>query len=172
MATTSVESTNKGSTQNQFEPNLPPNWIPLLTPDGQVYYYNVKSRVSRWTVPAKVAEPQQIRASHILIKHKEVKNPFSKGQNKVGQPVELEFDEALKTAQELHAMVIRNPRNFAEIAKANSDCNSWERGGDLGKFVRHKMHKEFSDAAFELDVGEISGVIVSPSGLHIIMRTE
>jgi NIMA-interacting peptidyl-prolyl cis-trans isomerase 1 len=154
------------------DPELPPNWVPLLTPDGQVYYYNVKSRASRWVPPAKVPEPQQIRASHILVKHKEVKNPFSKGQDKAGQPVDKEFDEALKIAEELHTMVMRDPKVFSEVAKANSDCNSWERGGDLGRFVRHKMHKEFSDAAFELDVGEISGVVVSPSGLHIVLRTE
>jgi len=154
------------------DPDLPPNWVPLLTSDDSVYFYNVKSRASRWQVPKKAPEPQHIRASHILIKHRDVKNPVSKGQGRKEQPIERSFEEALKALEEIRSEIGNDAVKFAELAKSQSDCNSWERGGDLGKFVRHKMHKEFSDAAFELDVNEISGVIASPSGLHIILRTE
>ena len=172
MASAVASSSNEQGIRPEEDPELPPNWIPLLTDDNRVYFYNVKSRASRWTAPKRAPEPQQIRASHILVKHREVKNPVSKGANKNGQPVERSFEEALQIAEQLRAAIGTDAKLFAEIAKGQSDCNSFERGGDLGRFVRHKMHKEFSDAAFELDVGEISGVIVSPSGLHIILRTE
>jgi parvulin-like peptidyl-prolyl isomerase len=60
---------------------------------------------------------------------------------------------------------------FGSLALERSDDNSYIRSGDLGRNTRPKWHPAFSDAAFELEVGEISGVIASPSGLHIIMRT-
>lgn len=74
---------------------------------------------------------------------------------------------------------------FAEIAKTTSDCGSAENGGDLGPFSRGMMQKPFEvppgvrsscvtlvqDATYALKVGEISGVVKSDSGLHIILRT-
>jgi NIMA-interacting peptidyl-prolyl cis-trans isomerase 1 len=166
------EDENKDVIIDEEDPDLPPNWIPLLAEDDSIYFYNVKSRCSRWKIPKKRPDPQQVRASHILIKHKDVRNPISKGANNQNLPVQRTFEEALKIADDIRKEIGTDSKKFAEIAKAQSDCNSFERGGDLGKFVRHKMHKEFSDAAFELDIGEISGVIASPSGLHIILRTE
>ena len=52
-----------------------------------------------------------------------------------------------------------------------SDCSSARKNGDLGFFTRERMLKEFSDAAFDLDVGEISMPVESSSGIHIIKRT-
>ena len=150
------------------DPELPPNWIPLIDDNDNVYFYNVKSRVSRWNVPKKVPEPLQVRACHILIKHRDVKNPVSKGAHP--GPVTKTFEEALHEAEEIRARIGGDIKKFQEIAKEESDDNSYVRGGDLGRFTRNKMHKEFSDAAFELDINEISGVISSPSGLHIILQ--
>ena len=63
-------------------------------------------------------------------------------------------------------------RSFEELASTESDCSSYKRGGDLGPFARGKMQKSFEDAAFALSVGEMSGVVLSESGAHIILRLE
>ena len=62
--------------------------------------------------------------------------------------------------------------DFAELASKFSDCSSGEKGGDLGTFGFGEMHKEFENAAFALKIGEISSIVESESGIHIIYRTE
>jgi NIMA-interacting peptidyl-prolyl cis-trans isomerase 1 len=60
---------------------------------------------------------------------------------------------------------------FAELAQHYSDCSSAQRGGDLGPFGRGQMQKPFEDASFQLQVGEMSGIVDTDSGVHIILRT-
>ena len=60
---------------------------------------------------------------------------------------------------------------FAEMAKEHSDCSSAQRGGDLGPFGRGQMQKPFEDASFALKVGQMSGIVDTDSGVHIILRT-
>ena len=59
---------------------------------------------------------------------------------------------------------------FREFAKSESDCSSARKGGDLGKFEPGKMQPSFEDAAFALKVGELSKLVESQSGIHIILR--
>jgi NIMA-interacting peptidyl-prolyl cis-trans isomerase 1 len=60
---------------------------------------------------------------------------------------------------------------FEDLAVQYSDCNSGTRGGDLGPFGRGMMQKPFEDATFALQVGELSDVVDTDSGVHIILRT-
>lgn len=60
---------------------------------------------------------------------------------------------------------------FAELAKANSDCPSAAKGGDLDDFGRGQMVPEFDKAAFEMKVGEISEPIKTSFGYHLILKT-
>jgi len=53
-----------------------------------------------------------------------------------------------------------------------SDCNSYKRGGDLGMFGLGKMQKPFEEAAFNLDIGELSQPVETASGIHLILRTQ
>lgn len=64
------------------------------------------------------------------------------------------------------------PESFQELATKYSECSSCQRGGDLGHFGRGDMQKPFEDAAFNLKVGEISGMVETDSGYHIILRIE
>lgn len=146
--------------------------MPSRSHPDTVYYYNVKSRASRWAPPPPTwVEPSAVRARHVLVKHNAVRNPVSKGA--APGPVTRSKEEALELAEQIHRELVRHPDRFEQVARDQSDCNSSARGGDLGKpFRRSEMHKEFSDAAFALDVGEISGVVLSPSGFHVIQRLE
>lgn len=110
------------------------------------------------------SQPKQIGARHILIMHKGSK---SKPDN-----VTRTREEARARAQE--ALVkIRGGASFEEmVARYSDEPGAAERSGDLGVFERHIMVKPFSDAAFSLRVGEISEVVETPFGFHIIKRTE
>ena len=81
-------------------------------------------------------------------------------------------DEA--KARELRAQLEQSPDQFAEVAKANSvDTASARKGGDLGFFGRGRMVPEFEVAAFALATpGEISEVVKTPYGYHIIQLEE
>jgi parvulin-like peptidyl-prolyl isomerase len=66
-------------------------------------------------------------------------------------------------------IVLRRGGNFAEVAKAfSADSASRPQGGELGWFRRGVMYKSFEDAAFRLKPGQISEVVQSPSGYHVI----
>jgi len=61
---------------------------------------------------------------------------------------------------------------FPVCAKERSDCSSYVRNGDLGHFGRGEMQRPFEDASFGLNVGEMSGIVDTDSGLHLIYRIE
>lgn len=80
----------------------------------------------------------------------------------------------VKTEQEAKAVLERLKKGgkFMSIAREFSLCPSGKRGGDLGTFGRGKMVKEFENAAFALKKGEISPIVKTKFGCHIIKRLE
>lgn len=86
--------------------------------------------------------------------------------------------DALKKIKELKAELDKLANDekalaakFAELAKANSDCPSSAKGGDLGEFTHGQMVKEFDEAAFSLPVGKVSEPIKTQFGYHLVMTT-
>ena len=100
--------------------------------------------------------PEERRASHILIKAEK-------------SAPEADRAKAKAKAEGLLAELKKNPAAFAELARKNSeDPGSAEKGGDLDFFGRGAMVKPFEDAAFGLKPDELSGVVESDFGYHII----
>ncbi len=108
---------------------------------------------------ARYKTDEQRRASHILVKAAKDAPAAEKAAAKA-------------KAEKLLAEVRKNPNDFAKVAKANSDDpGSAERGGDLDFFGKGMMVKPFEDTAYALKEGEISGVVESDFGFHIIKVT-
>jgi peptidyl-prolyl cis-trans isomerase C len=106
--------------------------------------------------------PEQVRASHILIK------PDTSDPN-----IELALAKAAAKAKAEELLKqIKNGADFAELARANSDCPSSARGGDLGFFARGRMVPAFEEAAFALGVGQLSDIVETEFGYHIIKVTD
>lgn len=99
--------------------------------------------------------PEVVGASHILVL---VKPDADEAAKKAA------LDKINAIAEELK----KNPAAFAEIAKEKSECPSKAQGGKLGNFPRGQMDPDFEKAAFALKDGEISGVVKSRFGYHII----
>ncbi len=109
-------------------------------------------------------EPDAISASHILIQYR--------GALHARPDITRSKAEALALAKQVLAKA-RAGEDFAKLAAKYSDePGAAERGGSLGHFTPDQMVPEFSDAAFKLKVGQISDVVESPFGFHIIKRTE
>lgn len=103
---------------------------------------------------------EQRRASHILIGFGVSATPEQK-------------QAAKAKAEALLAAVKKNPKSFEELAVKNSqDPGSATKGGDLGSFGRGAMVKPFEDAAFGMKVGQVSDLVESEFGYHIIKLTE
>jgi peptidyl-prolyl cis-trans isomerase C len=105
---------------------------------------------------------EQVRASHILIKSDTTDPNTDPNQAKANAP---------KKAQALLEQ-IKAGADFAELAKNNSDCPSAERGGDLNFFTRGRMVPPFEKAAFGLKVGQVSDLVETQFGYHIIKVTD
>ena len=80
----------------------------------------------------------------------------------------------VKTEKEVNQVLerLKKGEKFSTIARDVSVCPSKKRGGDLGTFGRGQMVKEFETAAFALDKGQISGIVKTQFGYHIIRRLE
>ena len=61
---------------------------------------------------------------------------------------------------------------FAKLATEHSDCSSHSNGGDLGWFGPGQMQEAFERAAYALDIGSVSDIVSTDSGVHLIFRTE
>ena len=104
--------------------------------------------------PDKFVQPEQVKASHILIK------------------VAPDVDDDEKTEKRREINKIRQKlddgADFAETAKKFSEGPSGPNGGDLGFFTRDRMVPPFADAAFALEVGQVSDIVITQFGYHLI----
>ena len=116
------------------------------TPDEVSAFYKDK--------PDNFKVPEQVRASHILFK------------------LEADAPDAIKTQKRLDLAGLQGQINqgadFADLAGRHSECPSKEKGGDLGFFARGSMVKPFEDAVFSLKQGQVSTIVETRFGFHLI----
>ncbi len=103
---------------------------------------------------------EEVQASHILIAYE--------GSERAAEDVTRTKDEAREEAERILAEVQADPDNFAEFAKQYSDGPSSTSGGDLGYFGRGAMTPPFEEAAFALNVNDVSEIVETSFGFHII----
>ena len=111
----------------------------------------------------------EVRAAHLLIKHIGSRNPVSR---RTGQTIVMSPDDAMTELQEIEAKIRQEgvETAFPKYAHDRSDCSSFSKNGDLGFFERGAMQRPFEDAAFALKVGEMSSLVSTESGYHLIYR--
>ncbi|KAK3681615.1 hypothetical protein B0T22DRAFT_485096 [Podospora appendiculata] len=172
------------------ETGLPPNWEVRHSQSKNLpYYFNAAESNSRWEPPpgtdteklktymakyhsgslvTEAGQPGKIRAAHLLVKHSESRRPSSWRENEITRSK----DEALRIIKGYQERIQSGEIQLGELALTESDCSSARKRGDLGYFGRGDMQKEFEDAAFALKPHQISSIVDTASGLHLIERLE
>jgi len=171
---------------------LPAGWEVRESKSKNIpYYFNAALGESRWEPPpgtdperlkvfmaANYSETKigdaangnsdegKIRASHLLVKHKDSRRPSSWREAEITRTK----DDAMSIILQHEARIRSGQSSLGDLAVSESDCSSARKMGDLGYFGRGDMQKEFEEAAFALKPGEVSNVVETASGLHLIER--
>ena len=101
---------------------------------------------------AEFVTPPQVLCQHILVKGTSA--------------------EAFEKIRAIRERIVKDGADFAEEAKKTSDCPSGQEGGSLGWFGRGMMVPEFDKAAFEMKKGEVSDIVTTQFGYHIIYKAD
>ncbi|KAI4748872.1 peptidyl-prolyl cis-trans isomerase ssp-1 [Aureobasidium sp. EXF-12298] len=179
--------------RHRLATGLPSGWeVRHSNSKNLPYYFNPSTKESRWEPPSGTdsetlkhymgtyhssaslrpdGQGQQegkIRASHLLVKHKDSRRPSSWREAQITRSK----DEAMTIILGHEARIRSGATSLGDLATTESDCSSSRKRGDLGFFGKGDMQKEFEDAAFALKPGEVSHVVETASGLHLIERLE
>jgi peptidyl-prolyl cis-trans isomerase D len=119
---------------------------PAITDEELEYFY--RQNFNRYSIP------EERRARHVLIKTAE------------NDSEDIRNEKSALAAQVLE--LARSGEDFSDLAKQYSQGPTGPKGGDLGSFTRGRMVKPFEDAAFSLNEGEISDIVETQFGFHII----
>jgi len=171
---------------------LPPDWeVRHSNSKNLPYYFNQKTHESRWEPPEGAdtdklklymgqhhssantridgaATEGKIRAAHLLVKHRDSRRPASWREPNITRSKE----EAIEMLKGYEEQILSGQKQLGDLAVSESDCSSARKRGDLGFFGKGQMQKEFEDAAFALQPGEMSGVVETASGVHLIQRIQ
>jgi len=138
----------------------------VVTPTTPVGVAPRTATVVRETPEAEAApdRPVEIAARHLLVQYQ--------GAEGARPSITRSREEAQARAEEARARAVQKEPFEALVTEYSDEPGAAERGGALGRFGPNVMVRAFSDAAFQLSVGEISKVVESPYGFHVIERTE
>lgn len=169
---------------------LPPNWVIRVSKThNKEYFLNQSTKESSWDPPFGtdndklqtylsklqsnnfkpiIPSDGKIRASHLLLKHNQSRRPKSW---KHPDGVTISRDEAISNLKNYQNKILNGEIKLGELAQTESDCSSHSNGGDLGFFGKGQMQPPFEEAAYNLNVGELSDIVETDSGVHLIQRT-
>jgi parvulin-like peptidyl-prolyl isomerase len=103
----------------------------------------------------------QIRASHILVSWEDA---WRSAATRTQEQARSRIEEARKA--------LEGGKKFADVAAEYSEDTTAATGGDLGPIAPGQMLPAFEEAAMALEIGALSGVVETPYGFHLILRTE
>ncbi|RLV93228.1 Peptidyl-prolyl cis-trans isomerase pin1 [Spathaspora sp. JA1] len=168
---------------------LPTYWtIRVSHTYNQEYFYNQSTKQSSWDVPfgtdeqvlseylkkfkdngykPVIGNDSKVRVSHLLVKNTQSRRPKSWKSSKISRS----RDESIHILKKHLARILNGDVKLCDLAKVESDCSSHVKGGDVGFFGKGEKQPMFEETAYGLHVGEISDVIETASGVHILERT-
>ena len=156
------------------KPALPPpwRWKESRSTPGDFYCINEKTGERRWQAPSESKpkkDDSKITVVHVLIKHADSRRPASHRTPKIS----LAKSDARAEADALRKRVAASSdmeAALADEASKRSDCPSSTNGGRLKPFQRGDLERAFEAAAFRLAVGELSPVVETAAGFHVVLR--
>eukprot|EP00919_Chromeraceae_sp_WS-2016_P059844 GHVR01142226.1.p1 GENE.GHVR01142226.1~~GHVR01142226.1.p1 ORF type:complete len:115 (+),score=23.22 GHVR01142226.1:32-376(+) len=110
-----------------------------------------------------------VSCRHLLLKHTGSRNPLSRRDGKTVSRTKQEAHDELNE-------ILKNISNnctedtFSNLSAEYSECSSYKKGGDLGEYGKGVMDPEFEKYSFSLGVNQLSGIVDSASGSHLIFR--
>ena len=147
---------------NQTESQMKAGMVMLLQLDRYVKQHTTEADLKKyWETNKDYFDKKTVRTSHIVIRLSSASTPG-------------ERDKALQKLQKLRSEIAAGKLDFAVAAKENSQCPSAPKGGDIGYIFRkfQNVEEAYAKAAFALKAGEMSDVVETEFGLHLIKVTE
>lgn len=111
----------------------------------------------------KPGEPDAVKVSHILVEHRDARNPKSGITRSRGEACLRALEAQKKLAQ---------GADFSKLVSEYSDSPGVSGDGSMGEVRRSDLEPKFADAAFQLERGQMSDVVETAFGFHVIVRTE
>lgn len=137
-------------------------------PEYEAQVEQLKKDVLKSIAVTKIIEDVRVGEEEAKEYYEQHKEDFNTGESIRASHILVPTEEEAKTVIKL----LNEGRPFEELAKDMSTCPSGANGGDLGLFGKGRMVKEFEDAAFNLQINEISDVVKTQFGYHVIKVTE
>lgn len=161
--TSCVLTTNEGPTEPP-RGAIQPIWPPLGEIPTQPIEGEPAGEEGKPGATHTAGRPETIGARHILVMHR-LSMRVPQGITRTKEEAKARAEEALKRA--------KAGEDFVKLVVEYSDePNAKQRGGYLGRFPHGVMVKAFEEAAFALEPGQISELVETPFGFHVIQRTE
>lgn len=138
------------------------------------YYFNRETGESQWDPPTSQQQSNVVHVLHLLVKHAGSRRPSSWREERIVRSLQEARDLAKGYRSDLLSGGDNESltRRFKELAGRVSDCSSARAGGDLGPFGPGAMQPAFERASFALAVGDLSDLVETDSGVHLILRLQ
>ena len=135
------------------------------TEDFKKAYENAKRDILAQMAMRETLKDVAVTEEELKAFYDQNQQQFKKGETVNAKHILTDSEE---TCKEILASITNGEKTFEDAAKEFSTCPSKERGGDLGEFGNGQMVKEFEDAAFAAEIGQVVGPVQTQFGYHLI----
>lgn len=135
------------------------------TDDFKKAYENAKRDILAQMAMRETLKDVEVTEEELKAFYDQNQQQFQKGETVNAKHILTDSEE---TCKEILESITSGEKTFEDAAKEFSTCPSKERGGDLGEFGKGQMVKEFEDAAFAAEIGQVVGPVQTQFGYHLI----